>query len=69
MITRPGTLPLAVFPDDFQLQRECAGPTELDLDDQGNEYERCEENDTGHLYHRDIPYCLHCHMPRPEERG
>lgn len=58
-------LPLLKFPDDLltveTVKRECAGPQEFD--DQGNEFERCPENDHGHLWFHG--WCVHCHC---EER-
>lgn len=68
---RPGILPMLTLNDLTRenIKRECAGPSEIETDDQGNDFERCPDNDHGHLYHRDIPYCLHCFLPRPEERG
>lgn len=68
-MTRPGTLPLLRYPDDFPINRECAGESEFAFDDQGNEYELCPENDHGHLWFRaegePRGYCVHCHC---EER-
>lgn len=63
---RPGILPMISLNDLTRetIKRECAGPSEIETD-----FERCPDNPGGHLYWRKIPYCLHCFMPRPEERG
>jgi hypothetical protein len=47
-------------PDD--LNRVCAG--ESDVDDHGAEFERCAENDHGHLYFHG--WCVHCQSEQPE---
>lgn len=65
-MTRSGILPITKFPDDFEGSDPDeggmkSGPQEFD--DQGNAFERCQENDNGHLYFHG--WCLHCHS---EER-
>lgn len=63
---RPGILPMISLNDLTRetIKRECAGPSEIE----DPAFERCSKNEGGHLYHKKIPYCLHCFMPRPEER-
>lgn len=67
-MTRPGILPIVKFPDDVSRQtvkRECSGAADTDIDDQGNEFERCPDNDHGHLYLHG--WCLHCFNEKPEK--
>jgi hypothetical protein len=61
-MTRPGTLPLLKYPDNF-IDFPPTDPGETEVDDMGYEYELCPENDNGHLYH--LGWCLHCNSEEP----
>ena len=62
---RPGILPILPLSELTRqtVKRECAGTDDLAIDDQGNEFERCAENDHGHLYFHG--WCVHCNCEEP----